>query len=525
MYIEPPKIAAVVERGQPVPPRLADASVLDTQGTLFPGLIELHNHLSYNALRLWGVPQKFANRAEWQQSPVYAQRVTGPMGVIGRSRDPLVVPSLVRFVETKCLVAGVTTSQGIALSSDADIERYYRGVIRTVEAPDDAALPRAMSQISDVAAADWQRFHDELRTANCFLLHLAEGLDTAARAHFLALQRGDAWAITPALAGIHCAALEAQDFDVMAKFGASVVWSPLSNYLLYGGTTRIEDARAAGLRIALGSDWSPTGSKNLLAELKVARAVAAELGAALGDAELVAMATRNPAAILGWSGQVGSIEEGKRADLLVIRGTAGDPYSALLEADERDVVLVALEGSARYGRPALLESLGAGVGETIAIGGEALALASDGPDSDPEVTRISLSEAKEVLRDVLSKIPTLSADESAGRGALGRSLHPSVTPGVRLALHEQEPHGVDLRPHLPYDGVATGGPTPAALAMSASPTSGAAVTPRPPALPLQPVTLDALTAADDERLGAALQSEANLPTFLKAMFAEEYGTG
>ena len=50
-----------------------------------------------------------------------------------------------------------------------------------------------------------------------------------------------------------------------------MVWSPLSNLMLYGGTTNIGAARSAGVPLALGSDWSPTGSKNLLNELKIAR--------------------------------------------------------------------------------------------------------------------------------------------------------------------------------------------------------------------------------------------------------------
>ena len=34
-------------------------------GTVYPGLIELHNHLSYNCLQLWQVPRPFTNRGQW----------------------------------------------------------------------------------------------------------------------------------------------------------------------------------------------------------------------------------------------------------------------------------------------------------------------------------------------------------------------------------------------------------------------------------------------------------------------------
>jgi hypothetical protein len=41
-------------------------AVVEIRGTLFPGLIELHNHPSYNALPLWSpVPKRFTNRGQW----------------------------------------------------------------------------------------------------------------------------------------------------------------------------------------------------------------------------------------------------------------------------------------------------------------------------------------------------------------------------------------------------------------------------------------------------------------------------
>ena len=60
------------------------------------------------------------------------------------------------------------------------------------------------------------------------------------------------------------------NYDEWAPLGGSIVWSPFSNLWLYRGTTDVLAARAAGVRICLGADWSPSGSKNLLGELKVA---------------------------------------------------------------------------------------------------------------------------------------------------------------------------------------------------------------------------------------------------------------
>jgi hypothetical protein len=192
---------------------------------MFPGLIELHNHLAYNALRLWQVPKKYSNRDQWSGIPEYRKLVSGPMTVVGKS--PGLLPPLIRYVEAKCLIGGVTTSQGIALFSNAGIRRYYRGIVRNVEETDDENLPEVETRIADVEAQSAQKFLARLKRETCFLLHLSEGLDAKAREHFLALNFApNEWAITPQLAGIHCAGLKPEDFTVLGQLGGAMVWSP-----------------------------------------------------------------------------------------------------------------------------------------------------------------------------------------------------------------------------------------------------------------------------------------------------------
>jgi hypothetical protein len=229
-------------------------------GVDIPGLIELHNHLSFNALPLWApVPRVFGNwgRADHHD---YCRLVSGPMTV---RENPALLPALVRYVESKCLLAGVTTSQGIRLNSNAGVSRYYAGIVRNVEQTKETALPEARTRIEDVDAGSAQSFRQTLvesQGTRCVLLHLSEGVTkpsqplATARKHFLALEvaPGD-WAITDALAGIHAAGLLPPDFDLLAARGGSMVWSPLSNLLLYGETSRIEEAQRAGVKIGLGA--------------------------------------------------------------------------------------------------------------------------------------------------------------------------------------------------------------------------------------------------------------------------------
>src|SRR5262249_55292566 len=321
IYADGDRISAITRAGEPAPAGFENVPTIDSGGTVYPGLIELHNHLSYNILPLWQVPKAFTNRSQWQGIADYHTSVTGPMTAIATADDGHLLPALVRYVESKCLLGRTTTSQGITLSNwSMTIRKFYRGVLRTAELGMKPDLHAANSKIPDVDAKDWQKFDTELKGASCFLLHLSEGIDKAARDHFLALKNAqNQWAIEPSLAGIHCNALNADDFAIMAEHKASMVWSPLSNLLLYGKTADLAAARKAGLTIALGPDWSPSGSKNLLGELKAAKVVNGLFDLGLDDFEIAATATRNPAKMLGWK-TVGTLAAGQFADLLVIAG-------------------------------------------------------------------------------------------------------------------------------------------------------------------------------------------------------------
>ena len=84
---------------------------------------------------------------------------------------------LVRYVECKCLLGGVTTSQGIMLSSNAGVQRFYRGMVRNVEQTDDPELSEAQGRIADMDAKDARSFLARLEEGGqLLLLHLSEGV-------------------------------------------------------------------------------------------------------------------------------------------------------------------------------------------------------------------------------------------------------------------------------------------------------------------------------------------------------------
>jgi 5-methylthioadenosine/S-adenosylhomocysteine deaminase len=494
VYVSRGAIAAVAKAGAAAPDGFDGVKVLETKGTIYPGLIDLHDHLSYNALQLWDVPKRFTNRNQWASGDTYRKLVTGPMKALAHT--PKYVPAVVRYVECKCLVGGTTTTQGMTLSSFAGIQHFYKGIVRNVEQTGDPDLPQAGTHIADVEAKDHEKFLKRLESFDCLLLHLSEGTDDAAREHFLALQAPSGeWAVTGSLAGIHCVALKKKDFEVLAKGQASMVWSPLSNLLLYGETADIGAAREAGVLMALGPDWSPSGSKNLLGELKVARLVSGLGGDKLSDFELLSLATRNPAKILRWDKQVGTLEGGKRADILVVAGAGGDGHAHLFTRSEHDVELVVINGVPRYGASQVMRHLlgeeAAAEAEAGTVGGRARLFYLVQPSGDPVVGGLTLAEATDLLSDGMKRLPDLAKDLVA-RPELGPDA-------LLLVLDHDEPDGTDQRPHLPSrDGDFT---AMLDVAERATPLSDLLV----------PLTLDALTVSDDGGFVDALAKEANLP--------------
>ena len=427
------------------------------------------------------------------------------MAVLGRT--PSYPEAIVRYVECKSLLGGVTTSQGIGLASNAGIKRFYRGYVRNVEQTTEADLPEAGTSIADIEANDAATFLARLERETCMLLHLSEGIDITARNHFLALKMpSGSWAIAPALAGIHSVGLNAEDLDVMQAHGAAVIWSPLSNLLLYGKTADIDGMKARGIRIGLGSDWSPSGSKNLLGELKVARLVSAELGGVFTDKELVSMVTREAAKILRWHNSLGSLEPGKRADYMVIGSTKGDPYAALIKSRETNIKLVAIDGTPRYGMPSLMTQFGP-VTESLKLGGAKRVLNLSAEDADPIIGTLTLQEAQKRLTDGLKRLKELATEleKQAVRGEV--FVAGETTIQWFLDLNHDEPQGTALRPHLPFGSNAE----PTGLRASGEELMAAV----PLSQLLGPLPLDALTVASDPTFLTRFTQQKNLPDYIK----------
>jgi hypothetical protein len=261
---------------------------------------------------------------------------------------------------------------------------------------------------------EYESFRKTLARQVCFY-HLAEGIDAASRVHFDDLAKRDL--ITPNLVGVHALGLHADDLKLLADKGAKVVWSPFSNQLLYGRTLHLNELVDSKVAFSIGCDWAPTGSKNLLQELKVARHAVEEQNADLTSEDLVRAVTATAASLMGWEQQLGRIADGALADLLVIGVRDGDPWDRLVEATEADVDLVVVGGIPRYGSKTLMQHLheaGDPPLENARIAGAAKAFNLAAPDSP--VSDLSYAEAVKRLTEGMTDLPA-RAEEAKDKEA------------------------------------------------------------------------------------------------------------
>ena len=340
----------------------AEAPVVDVGDSyVLPGFIDLHNHLAYNALPLWAEPNRtdpWSHNKAWPQADSYTESITEPAWTYAKACPE----AILGYVQVRAMAGGATSAQGWPSAN-----RGYQTVMRNVDderagregkAGADLIRTSVVTKTGDSLAAAVR----QMANGAGFLYHCAEGMkDSRVRRDFTDLQRTDG--LLPTFIGIHCCALGADDWLEWATPNAGgVVWSPLSNLVLYGDTTLIDDARKRGVRVCLGSDWGPSGTRNLLGEMKAARLAARHFGYSVSDRDVVQMVTSNPGDLLArcWGRPIGRLVPGAFADVTVLRGHGpGDAWHRILAATELHVELVVAQGVPRYGDEDLMLAAGA----------------------------------------------------------------------------------------------------------------------------------------------------------------------
>ena len=256
-----------------------------------------------------------------------------------------------KYGELRGLVGGTTTIQG---SIDLACTRSWARNVEFENFCGDFVRQDVLS-VSSLTADDAKTLNDQFTSGKtkAFFVHLAEGIDDTAEDEFETLRKLDL--LKPQVVGIHSTGLSEDRIKEMGAIGMKIVWSPLSNMILYGETTKIPAALKAGVKVAIAPDWTPSGSANLLGELKMAdRVNKTQFKGLITDQQLFEMATKNPSEIVALDDKIGTIEVGKYADIMVVSGDAKNPYRAVIDAQPVDVLMTTIGGQVFYGDPALV---------------------------------------------------------------------------------------------------------------------------------------------------------------------------
>ena len=139
---------------------------------------------------------------------------------------------------------------------------------------------------------------------------------------------------------------------------AQLVWSPRSNVALYGETAPVTVFDNMGVTVALGTDWTLSGSANILRELACADYLDENhYDDHFTDRDLWLMATRNAAIALGAKGTLGRLREGLVADIAIFDQEMGEDHSAVIGAHAGNVELVLRGGHPLTGDATVMEGL------------------------------------------------------------------------------------------------------------------------------------------------------------------------
>jgi 5-methylthioadenosine/S-adenosylhomocysteine deaminase len=392
VYVDDGLIAAVTPLDAE-PAGFNGAPRVATGGVIYPGLIDLHNHLLYNTLPLWTEPTRtspWTSHAQWpRQAPSYQPKINDPAELLGKAAGR----ALLRYVETRAIIGGTTAIQGNPNGTplpDGDLVRNIDSErlgttqdfirVRTIVANNPTQLATYVTAVGQ---------------GRGFIYHLCEGSDPTLLDEYTLVE--GVGLVHQLLIAIHGSALQQAQLDALATVGATLVWSPFSNLWLYGQTAAIGLAKASGVRLCLGSDWAPSGTTNVLWELKVADLWNdAQPQPVFTPQELCQLVTANPGDALAqvWPHPVGRLVPGAAADLVVVAQRTPDVFVNLIGATERDIRLVLVGGAARYGTTTLMRQAGAAHPTPIRVAGRARQI----DYGDPAVTWPSIKAALQAVR-------------------------------------------------------------------------------------------------------------------------------
>ncbi|APR83120.1 Metal dependent amidohydrolase [Minicystis rosea] len=330
-------------------------------GVVSPGLINTHDHITYAQNAPYtNTGERYEHRHQWRSGQCGHKKIPAPGGASGDQ---------ISWGELRFLFGGATSTVGsggqTGLLRNLDRANMEEGLgqpavnfdtfpLNDSSSPSTCNAPPACSSYSGVVAPS------SLNGDDAYLPHVAEGINAFAENEFVCLSSANPGhdVVIDKSAFIHGVGLTPQDYAQMGKNGTGLIWSPRSNITLYGDTAIVTEAARFGVTIALGTDWMPSGSMNLLRELRCADSLnQGYYNKYFTDHDLWMMVTSNAAALTAVDDVVGTLAAGKIGDIAIFDGSKKLDYRAIIDAEPKDVVLVLRAGKPLYGDAGVISAI------------------------------------------------------------------------------------------------------------------------------------------------------------------------
>lgn len=321
----------------------ADSTIIANNKVLMPGLINAHTHLAMTLFRGYGgsLPLK-----QWLKEKIWPaeSKLTAKDCAIGA-----------QVGISEMLLSGTTCFLDMYFFMDAIAEVVKKTGIRAVltrgllsgddfdeKLEESRSLYENYHNTANNRITVMQAIHAEYTNDEYSIgksLELAKELDCAMHIH-LSETDGEVercfkrFGVTPVeffrdiglfdrpTIAAHCVSLSDDDMKILKEYKVNVVHNPSSNLKLASGFAQIDRMIKAGINVSLGTDGASSNNNlDMMEEMHIAALLAkavAKDATALDAKSAIRMATINGAKALGLDDEIGSLEKGKRADLIMI---------------------------------------------------------------------------------------------------------------------------------------------------------------------------------------------------------------
>ena len=374
------EIVAVGPAGE-VRAAAGSARVIDARGGLIlPGFVNTHTHLAMTMLR--GLADDLP-LVEWLENHIWpAERamVTADSVVVGSRlaagesirAGVTCVADMYFFAERVIGVLQEVGLRGVVGESMIDFptasaatpqaalerQRWVLEQFRGNSLVQPAIAPHSPYTVSPANLAAEAELAEEFGVL--LMIHLAE---TRWELEKIKSERGstpvaylaDLGVLSDRTVAAHCVHVSEEDLDRLLEFGVGVASNPVSNLKLASGIAPLPEMIRRGLKVSFGTDGA--ASNNTLDLLRDAQIAALVYKGVSGDPTVASartiaeVLTRGGAEVLGLADQIGTLEVGKRADVICISleglhaHPVFDPFSHLMyAARSADVIHVVIDG-------------------------------------------------------------------------------------------------------------------------------------------------------------------------------------